>query len=317
MDWTLVLASAVVGLLVGLTGAGGGALMTPMLIFVFGVTPSAAISSDLVAAMIMRPVGGAVHLKRRTVNLPMVGWLTLGSVPAAFAGAYLLHLLGNGKAAETRVEIVLGVALLLGAAGMVARALMGRRPIGEVKVRPLPTVAIGVVGGVMVGLTSVGSGSLMIVLLLLLYPMLAASQLVGTDLVQAVPLTAAAALGSLLFGHVDVSVTAALVVGSVPAVFVGSLFSSRAPDRVLRPIIGVTLYASGLKYVGLSPGALVAVLLGTAALAGVVWLALRRHRRRRHRQRQLTANPAFDKNSAARTGAQPPAVAPAEGVDRT
>jgi uncharacterized protein len=313
MDWTLVLASAVVGFLVGLTGAGGGALMTPMLIFVFGVTPSAAISSDLVAAMIMRPVGAAVHLKRRTVNLAMVGWLTLGSVPAAFAGAYLLHLLGNGKAAETRVEIVLGVALLLGAAGMVARALMGRRPIGEVKVRPLPTVAIGVVGGVMVGLTSVGSGSLMIVLLLLLYPMLAASQLVGTDLVQAVPLTAAAALGSLLFGHVDVSITAALVVGSVPAVFVGSLLSSRAPDRVLRPLIGVTLYASGLKYVGLSPGALVAVLIGTAALAGVGWLALRR----RHRQRQLTGNLPLGKDSAARTGAQLPAVAPAEGVDRT
>jgi len=313
MDWTLVLASAVVGLLVGLTGAGGGALMTPMLIFVFGVTPSAAISSDLVAAMIMRPVGGAVHLKRRTVNLPMVGWLTLGSVPAAFAGAYLLHLLGSGKSAETRVEVVLGIALLLGAAGMVARALMGPRATGQVMVRPVPTVAIGVVGGVMVGLTSVGSGSLMIVLLLLLYPMLAASQLVGTDLVQAIPLTAAAALGQLLFGHVDLSVTAALVVGSVPAVFVGSLLSSRAPDRVLRPLIGVTLYASGLKYVGLSPGALVAVLLGTAAVAGVAWLALRR----RHRQRQLTGNPAIDKDSAVRSGTQPPAVAPAEGVDRT
>jgi uncharacterized membrane protein YfcA len=278
VDWTLVLASAVVGFLVGLTGAGGGALMTPMLIFVFGVTPAAAISSDLVAAVVMRPVGGAVHLRRGTVNLPMVGWLALGSVPAAFAGAYLLHLLGTGTAAETRVEIVLGAALLLGAAGMVLRAALGRRATGEVVVRPVPTVAIGVVGGLMVGLTSVGSGSLMIVLLLLLYPALAASQLVGTDLVQAIPLTAAAALGQLLFGHVELAVTASLVVGSVPAVFVGSLLSSRAPDRLLRPVITFALYASGLKYVGLGPTALAGTLVGTLVVAGVLWLAVRRRR---------------------------------------
>lgn len=275
MDGYLVLASALVGFLVGLTGAGGGALMTPMLIFVFGVPAPAAISSDLVAAMVMRPVGGAVHLRRGTVNLAMVGWLTLGSVPAAFAGAYLLRLMGTGAAAEHRVEIVLGAALLLGAGGMVLRAAIGRRPSGEVTVRPLPTLAIGAVGGLMVGLTSVGSGSLMIVLLLLLYPALAASQLVGTDLVQAIPLTAAAALGQLLFGHVDGSVTLALVVGSVPGVFAGSLLSSRAPDRLLRPVITLALFAAGLKYVGLGTVALAWTLAGAAA-AGVAWVVARR-----------------------------------------
>ncbi|MGH9090247.1 MAG: sulfite exporter TauE/SafE family protein [Acidimicrobiales bacterium] len=275
MDWTVVLAGAAVGFLVGLTGAGGGALMTPMLIFVFGVSPSAAISSDLVAAMVMRPVGGAVHLRRGTVNLPMVGWLTLGSVPAAFAGAYLLHLMGTGTAAETRVEIVLGAALLLGAGGMVLRAALGRRPGGGVAVRPVPTVAVGAVGGLLVGLTSVGSGSLMIVLLLLLYPTLAASQLVGTDLVQAVPLTAAAALGQLLFGHVVLAVTASLVVGSVPGVFAGSLLSSRAPDRLLRPVITFALFASGLKYVGLGTAALACTLAGTLVVAGAAWAVVR------------------------------------------
>ena len=122
----IVLGSAVVGLLVGLTGAGGGALMTPMLILLFGVKPSAAISSDLVAAVLMRPVGAAVHLRKGTVNLRLVGWMVLGSVPMAFVGAYLLHLLGNSSERSSHVEIALGAALLLGAAAMVFRYFLDR-----------------------------------------------------------------------------------------------------------------------------------------------------------------------------------------------
>ena len=117
--------------------------------------------------------------------------------------------------------------------------------------RPLPTVLIGMVGGVIVGMTSVGSGSLMIVLLLFVYPMIGASQLVGTDLTQAVPLTLAAALGALAFGHIELSVTTSLVIGSVPAVLVGSFLSSHAPDRYIRPVITFVIFASGLKYIGL------------------------------------------------------------------
>src|SRR3984885_7533599 len=191
----IVLGSAVVGLLVGLTGAGGGALMTPMLILLFGVKPSAAISSDLVAAVLMRPVGAAVHLTKKTVNLQLVKWMVCGSVPMAILGTYLLHLLGNSKSAQNTVERALGAALLLGAAAMILRYGLDRRAGHErrdnvhgVVVRPLPTVLIGMVGGIIVGMTSVGSGSLMIVLLLFLYPMLGANQLVGTDLTQAVPL---------------------------------------------------------------------------------------------------------------------------------
>ncbi|HTX63131.1 MAG TPA: sulfite exporter TauE/SafE family protein, partial [Acidimicrobiales bacterium] len=292
IDGFIVLGSALVGLLVGMTGAGGGALMTPMLIFLFGVTPTAAISSDLVAAIFMRPVGAAVHFKRGTVHMRMVGWLALGAAPSAVLGAYLLHLLGNTKAAQTDVETVLGAALLVGAAGMVLRALWRRPerrasseatdrtggPGVELPVRPLATVLVGIVGGVMVGMTSVGSGSLMIVLLLFLYPTLSSSQLVGTDLVQAIPLTAAAALGQLLFGHVVLAVTASVVIGSVPAVFVGSLLSSRAPDRIIRPVITGVIVVSGLKYAGLGDAGLGVAAVVVAIGCGAWMLVGRRER---------------------------------------
>jgi uncharacterized membrane protein YfcA len=276
----MIIGSAVVGLLVGLTGAGGGALMTPMLILLFGITPSSAISSDLVAAVLMRPFGAAVHLRKGTVNMRLVGLMVLGSVPMAFLGSYLLHLLGNGgEADQAHVEIALGSALLVGAAAMVIRYVLDRRSgqqrlgtITEVTVRPIPTVAIGAVGGLIVGLTSVGSGSLMIVLLLFVYPLIGANQLVGTDLTQAVPLTAAAAAGALLFGHVQFAVTASVAIGSVPAVLVGSFLSSRAPDRYVRPVITYVIFASGLKYVGVPTTAL-GITLAAVALGGLgLWL---------------------------------------------
>jgi uncharacterized membrane protein YfcA len=275
----IVLGSAVVGLLVGLTGAGGGALMTPMLILLFGVKPSTAISSDLVAAVFMRPVGAAVHLAKGTVNLRLVGWMVCGSVPMAFVGAFLLKELGNTSSAQKNVEILLGAALLVGAAAMVFRYVLDRRSahprigtIKEVEVRPAPTLLIGAIGGLIVGLTSVGSGSLMIVLLLFLYPLLGANQLVGTDLTQAVPLTAAAALGALIFGTVQFGVTASIIIGSVPAVLIGSFLSSRAPDRYIRPIITFVIFASGLKYVGVGTTALGWILVIVALGGGSYWL---------------------------------------------
>jgi uncharacterized protein len=281
VDPYIVLGSAVVGLLVGLTGAGGGALMTPMLILLFKITPPAAISSDLVAAVVMRPVGAAVHLRKGTVNLKMVGWMAAGSVPMAFAGAYFLHLFGHAKSAQKHIEIVLGAALLVGAIAMVIRYVLDARigsertgAIKDVVAKPVPTLLIGMLGGVIVGMTSVGSGSLMIVLLLFLYPTLSANKLVGTDLTQAVPLTAAAALGALVFGSVQFGVTTSIIIGSVPAVLVGSFLSSRAPDRYIRPAITFVIFASGLKYVGVGTTALgwamCVVLLGGA----ITWLAL-------------------------------------------
>jgi uncharacterized membrane protein YfcA len=274
----IVLGSAIVGFLVGMTGAGGGALMTPMLILLFSVKPSTAISSDLVAAVVMRPFGAAVHLHRGTVNLRLVGWLVLGSVPMAFVGAYLLHLMGQSHVAQDNVERALGAALLIGAAAMTLRYVLDRRgghrrsgAVHEIVVRPVPTVAIGMIGGIIVGITSVGSGSLIIVLLLFAYPLLGANQLVGTDLAQAVPLTGAAALGALAFGHVEFAVTTSIIVGSVPAVLVGSFLSSRAPDRIVRPIITFVIFASGLKYIGVSTTTLGWVLCVTAFLVAVTW----------------------------------------------
>jgi len=276
----VVLGSAVVGLLVGLTGAGGGALMTPMLILLFNVKPSAAISSDLVAAVVMRPVGSVVHMRKGTVNYRLVGFMCLGSVPMAFLGSYLLHLLGDSTSSTANVERALGAALLAGTAAMVLRALLDRRSgnkrtgaIATVQVRPYVTVAIGAVGGIIVGMTSVGSGSLMIVLLLFTYPALAAGQLVGTDLTQAVPLTAAAALGALAFGHVQFGLTTAVVIGSVPAVLIGSFLSSRAPDRYIRPVITFVIFASGLKYAGLGTTELGWTLCAVALAFGGYWLA--------------------------------------------
>jgi uncharacterized membrane protein YfcA len=265
--------------LVGLTGAGGGALMTPMLILLFGVAPASAISSDLVAAVVMRPFGAAVHLRAGTVNLRLVRWLVIGSVPAAFLGAYLLKLIGHTKAAQTNVEIALGAALLVGASAMAVRMVLDRisdRPrratIGEIEVRPLATVVVGLIGGVIVGMTSVGAGSLMIILLLFLYPTIGANQLVGTDLTQAVPLTVAAAVGALVFGHVEFGVTVSLVIGSVPAVLVGSTLSSTVPDRYIRPVIAFVIFASGLKYVGVDTTTLGWVLCATLLLLGVLWV---------------------------------------------
>jgi len=227
----------------------------------------------------MRPVGSLVHMRKGTVNFRLVGLMCLGSVPMAFVGAYILHVLGDGDAQQRNVETALGAALLAGTAAMVLRSWLDRRSgqqrtglVGHVPVKPVPTILIGLVGGLVVGMTSVGSGSLMIVLLLFTYPAISAGQLVGTDLTQAVPLTAAAALGALAFGHVQFGLTTAVIVGSVPAVLIGSLLSSRAPDRYIRPVITFVIFASGLKYAGLGTTALgwtlALVLLGL----GAYWL---------------------------------------------
>jgi uncharacterized protein len=282
IDPYIVLGSATVGLLVGMTGAGGGALMTPMLILLFSVKPSSAISSDLVAAVLMRPVGAAVHFRKGTVHRGLVRWLVLGSVPMAFLGAYLLHVVGSAKSTQTNVEMILGVALLAGAAAMVLRYYLDSRAgqarlahVHEIIAKPLPTLVVGMVGGVIVGMTSVGSGSLIIVLLLFLYPAISAKQLVGTDLSQAVPLTAAAATGALIFGHVDFGVTTSLILGSVPAVLVGSVLSSSAPDRYIRPVITFVIFASGLKYAGVGTTELGWILVATLLACFSAWLIVK------------------------------------------
>ncbi len=277
IDWVIALAGAGVGFIVGLTGMGGGALMTPMLVLVFGITPAAAVASDLVAAVIMKPVGGFVHLRRGTVNLKLVGWLVAGSVPAAFFSVWMLSLVDNPDRIDKIVKTSVGAALLLASIAMVAKgAFSGRRHLAgsakELKIRPVPTLLIGAFGGLVVGLTSVGSGSLIMVALMILYPTLVASELVGTDLVQAVPLVAAAALGHIIFGKVEFGLTASLVVGAVPGVYFGARASSRSPDHLIRPILAMVLILSGLKMLNVSTPIVggLAVFLATVTAVMVV-----------------------------------------------
>jgi uncharacterized membrane protein YfcA len=276
LDPWVAAAGFLVGTTVGLTGMGGGALMTPILVLLFNVQPLAAVSSDLVAAVVMKPIGGTVHLRRGTVHLQLVRWLCLGSVPAAFAGVLILRSMGNDAALQDRIKIVLGSALLVAAAAIVAKAWVQRdradpvASVTDVPVHRLRTLAIGVVGGVVVGMTSVGSGSLMIVLLLMLYPRLSARQLVGTDLVQAIPLVTSAAAGHLLFGDFKLGLTAALLIGAVPGVYLGARLSSSAPDGLIRPILVSILALSGLKLVGIGDVGLA----GAAGLVGLVLVAL-------------------------------------------
>ena len=204
------LAGFVVGIIVGLTGMGGGAPMTPLLVLVFGVQPLTAVSSDLVAAFVIKPVGGGIHWRRGTVHTGLVGWLAAGSIPGAIGGAYVISHIGNDV--NSLLEDVLGAVLIVAAVSMAGRAWLVAAPSRVAAtvdtippVKRFATLLIGVGGGLVVGITSVGSGSLMIVALMFLYPALSTRQLVGTDLVQAVPLVGAAALGHLLWGDLELS----------------------------------------------------------------------------------------------------------------
>jgi uncharacterized membrane protein YfcA len=291
MDFGLALGGLIVGLVVGLTGMGGGALMTPILVLVFGIQPLAAVSSDLVASFFMKPVGALVHIRRGTVNWELVKWLAIGSVPCAFAGVFVLRALGQQNLQGT-VKVALGYALLLAAAGLVVktyitlRERMQRRAAGIVettsstppplRVRVVPTIIIGAVGGLIVGMTSVGSGSLIIIALLMLYPVLRANQLVGTDLVQAVPLVGAAALGHVLYGDFQLGITSSLLVGCIPGVYIGARFSAQAPGGIIRRALTLVLLASGLKLVGVGTAQLAWILGIIVVVGSLVWMGIRR-----------------------------------------
>ncbi|WP_084800197.1 sulfite exporter TauE/SafE family protein [Promicromonospora kroppenstedtii] len=289
IELPLVLGGLVVGFIVGLTGMGGGALMTPMLIFVFRVDPLVAVSSDVVASLFMKPAGAIVHLRRGTVHLKLVLWLCVGSVPAAFSGALLIQALPFGDSLDAALKTVLGVALLIASGGLVVRAVLQmvrtRSALGEgptrpsapeMVVRPVPTAILGAVAGLLVGMTSVGAGSVVIVVLLLLYPALKASQLVGTDLVQAVPLVAAASLGHLLYGDFSLGLTTSLLIGAIPGAWFGAHVSSRAPGGIIRRALAILLLASALKLLGAS----LPVVLGAAGaalvLGNLVWFWVKR-----------------------------------------
>jgi len=288
IQWAIVFASIIVGFAVGMTGMGGGALMTPILVIFFHITPTTAVSSDLVAAMVMKPVGGGVHIRRRTVRWDLVRWLCVASIPAAFAGVFVLHATGDSETVQNVTKTFLGVTLTIAAGTMVYRAwLQARRsaaaraglrrtlgPHDELSVRILPTLAVGLVGGLLVGLTSVGSGSIVIVCLMLLYPSLRGAHLVGTDLVQAVPLVASAAIAHIIVGDFELGLTISILLGAIPAVYVGARLSSKAPDGVIRPALVLVLLASALKLLNVPTNELGLILLVVAIAGFPIWGAV-------------------------------------------
>lgn len=271
-----------VGLVVGLTGSGGGALLTPILILALGANAKSAVATDLVASLVMRPVAAVVHLRRSVVNWPIAKWMVVGSVPAAFISGALSGAFIPTKSADALLEPVIGALLIVSGAGAIARRFVRTRNAVTPRVdgavivaRPLLTVAVGVAGGFAVGVTSVGSGTLMLVALAFIYPGLSAYELVGTDLVQAVPLVLAAAAGHLVAGGVHIPLTAAVALGGIPGALFGAWISKFFSARKLGAIVATVIFASGCALIGWVPGVIVGAV--TALMTAVAFGATRRH----------------------------------------
>lgn len=248
-----------VGALIGLTGVGGGVLMTPILIFTMGIPPSIAIGTDLLYAAITKTIGAIQHLDLETVDSSIVACLAIGSVPAVLVGTSLVKVIKElkGDAAENILTQILAGTLILVAIVMVTRIVLNRRMDSQAVTksalspsrRRMFTVLLGVASGLLVGLTSIGAGSLVMMFLVLLYAM-PSKRLVGTDLLHAAILASIAALGHLLAGNVDMSVATMLLLGSIPGVILGSRLSVRVPDNVLRLMLALALIFSGIRLIG-------------------------------------------------------------------
>ncbi|BBL74140.1 sulfite exporter TauE/SafE family protein [Methylomagnum ishizawai] len=262
METAYIVSGVLVGVLVGLTGVGGGSLMTPLLVFLFGFAPSTAVGTDLLFASITKTGGTLVHHgKHKSVEWKIVGWLALGSLPAAGVVLYLLETTFKKDPAVTAImTTTLGVALLLTAVALLFRNRLMRKSHESALQRkthserfgrwqaPI-TVCVGVMLGVLVTLSSVGAGALGTVALLFLYPRLATVRVVGTDLAHAIPLTAVAGLGHLHMGNVNFELLGSLLIGSLPGIYVGSHLSGRIPEHIMRPILASILVLIGLKFV--------------------------------------------------------------------
>lgn len=245
-----------VGFIVGLTGVGGGSLMTPILILLFGVHPAAAVGTDLLYASTTKSGGATVHALHRTIHWPLVARLALGSLPASLLTLWALHQFGGESAAVTAlISRSLGLALLLTAATLVFRRFLIAHyaeriaALGDVTIERL-TVVTGAVLGVLVTLSSVGAGALGVTALLLLYPKLPIARIVGSDIAHAVPLTLIGGAGHLLMGNIDVVMLATLLLGSLPGIVIASNLAPRLPEKALQYGLSVVLVAVSAKMLG-------------------------------------------------------------------
>jgi uncharacterized membrane protein YfcA len=256
------------GFLVGLTGVGGGSLMTPLLVLLFGISPSTAVGTDLLYASITKICGIPVHARKGNIDWRATAWLTAGSAPAALATVLLLNRIKAGPGFESTLKTAVGIALVITALAILWRAtrqgilsFTGTRSLAQaadaapsaippMRYPVIATVATGVVLGALVTLSSIGAGAIGTVALVFLYPRFPISRIVGTDIAHAVPLTMIAGLGHLALGHVDFPLLINLLVGSIPGIWLGSHASAGIPERWSRPILALLLLTVSTRMIG-------------------------------------------------------------------
>jgi uncharacterized membrane protein YfcA len=263
MDLAHAVAGFLVGLLVGVTGVGGGSIMAPALILIFGVAPTTAVGTDLWFACVTKVVGGAIHHSKKNADLTVVKRLMIGSIPAAIATLVVLNAMHWSEVKQGWLPITLGIVLVATAAATIARPTLHRWVVKESRERSLPlkrlrpvqvalTIVAGAVLGVLVTLTSVGAGALGATLLVFLYPgRLNGKQIVGTDIVHAIPLTLVAGMGHLLIGSVNISLLFNLLIGSIPGIIIGSLLVEKVSEKLVRMALSVVLVLAGLRLVAI------------------------------------------------------------------
>ncbi|MGZ3306228.1 MAG: sulfite exporter TauE/SafE family protein, partial [Asticcacaulis sp.] len=254
-----------VGMLVGLTGVGGGSLMTPILVLLFHIHPATAVGTDLLYAAITKTVGTSIHAGKRSIDWKVVGLLALGSIPATALTIYALQHMAKPDAVSHIITLALGYALFLTATLLLLRGLIRRyaekrqktaeaaegegAPPRSHKGRAFLTILTGLILGFLVSLSSVGAGALGVTALILLYPRLPTLRLVGSDIAHAVPLTFIAGMGYFLVGKVDTHMLIALLLGSIPGIIIGSLLAPKLPEKALRIMLAIVLSLVGLKLV--------------------------------------------------------------------
>jgi uncharacterized membrane protein YfcA len=255
MDFAYTLAGFFVGAIVGLTGVGGGSLMTPLLVLVFGIHPATAVGTDLLYAALTKVGGTFVHGLKKTIDWKITGLLAAGSIPASAVTLWVVSQYAPGglAGASKLISGALGVALLLTAGALIFRkrlqAFAGSHEVRNPATTARLTVLVGLALGVLVTISSVGAGALGVTALILLYPRLPIVRVVGTDIAHAVPLTLVAGLGHWLLGSVDWTLLGSLLLGSLPGIFIGSHISAKVPERVLRPILASLLVIIGGKLI--------------------------------------------------------------------
>jgi uncharacterized membrane protein YfcA len=274
VSWQFVLTGLFIGTLVGMTGMGGGSLMTPILVIVFGFNPTLAVGTDIAHGAIFKTVGAFRHRQLGTVHHKLSGWMFMGSAPFSLFGVYVATQIKHhyGSAATDKMSYILGAALLFGAVGLVLKSFVGKKVIGDDRFvmttrDRIAAVSIGIVGGFIVGLTSVGSGTFFGLTMLFVFS-LSAHKVVGTDIQHAAALLYVAGFGHFIAGNVDLSVVGWLLIGSIPGVLIGSHFSVRIPEAWLRLALADVLAISGLKLVQV-PNVFLAIAIGISAAVGL------------------------------------------------